>query len=43
MTVKGNMPALYRQLKKLPWSRVPSVSPVTGTTAAVPAARSRWC
>ena len=26
MTVKGNMPALYRQLKKLPWSRIPSAS-----------------
>ena len=29
MTVKGNMPALYRQLKKLPWKQVPSVSAVT--------------
>jgi predicted transposase YbfD/YdcC len=28
MTVKGNMPALYRQLKKLPWKAVPSVSSV---------------
>jgi predicted transposase YbfD/YdcC len=26
MTVKGNMPTLYRQLKKLPWSRIPSAS-----------------
>jgi len=26
MTVKGSMPTLYRQLKKLPWSAVPSVS-----------------
>jgi hypothetical protein len=26
MTVKGNMPALHRQLKKLPWKAVPSVS-----------------
>jgi predicted transposase YbfD/YdcC len=29
MTVKGNMPTLYRQLKKLPWSRIPSVSSVS--------------
>jgi predicted transposase YbfD/YdcC len=28
-TVKGNMPTLYRQLRKLPWSRVPSVSSVS--------------
>ncbi len=26
MTVKANMPTLYRQLKKLPWSAVPAVS-----------------
>ena len=29
MTVKGNMPTLFRQLKKLPWPKVPSVSTVT--------------
>ena len=29
MTVKGNMPTLYRQLKKLPWAAVPGVSPVS--------------
>jgi predicted transposase YbfD/YdcC len=29
MTVKGNMPTLYRQLKKLPWAKVPAVSSVT--------------
>ena len=29
MTVKGNMPTLYRQLKKLPWKSVPSVSSVS--------------
>jgi predicted transposase YbfD/YdcC len=29
MTVKANMPALYQQLKKLPWAAVPSVSAVT--------------
>jgi predicted transposase YbfD/YdcC len=29
MTVKGNMPTLYRKLKKLPWSAVPSVSAVS--------------
>jgi hypothetical protein len=29
MTVKGNMPTLYRQLKKLPWARIPAVSSVT--------------
>ena len=29
MTVKGNMPTLYQQLKKLPWSRISSVSSVT--------------
>jgi predicted transposase YbfD/YdcC len=28
MTVKGNMPTLYRQLKKLPWARIPAVSSV---------------
>jgi len=26
MTVKGNMPTLYRKLKKLPWAAVPSVA-----------------
>jgi predicted transposase YbfD/YdcC len=29
MTVKANMPTLYRQLKKLPWTRIPSVSSVS--------------
>jgi hypothetical protein len=29
MTVEGNMPTLYRQLKKLPWARVPAVSSVS--------------
>ena len=29
MTVKANMPALYKQLKKLPWAAVPSVSAVS--------------
>jgi predicted transposase YbfD/YdcC len=29
MTVKGNMPALYRQLKKLPWAAVPAVTAVS--------------
>jgi predicted transposase YbfD/YdcC len=29
MTVKGNMPTLYRQLRKLPWTRVPAVSTVS--------------
>ena len=29
MTVKGNMPTLYRQLKKLPWAAVPAVSDVS--------------
>ena len=29
MTVKANMPTLYRQLKKLPWAAVPAVSSVT--------------
>jgi predicted transposase YbfD/YdcC len=29
MTVKGNMPTLYKQLKKLPWASIPSVSPVS--------------
>jgi predicted transposase YbfD/YdcC len=28
MTVKANMPTLYRQLRKLPWARIPSVSSV---------------
>jgi predicted transposase YbfD/YdcC len=29
MTVKANMPTLYRQLKKLPWTAVPAVSDVS--------------
>ena len=29
MTVKGNMPTLYRQLKKLPWAAVPAISAVS--------------
>ena len=29
MTVKANMPTLYRQLKKLPWAAVPAFSAVT--------------
>jgi predicted transposase YbfD/YdcC len=29
MTVKGNMPTLHKQLKKLPWTRIPSVSSVS--------------
>jgi hypothetical protein len=28
MTVKPNMPTLYRQLKKLPWAAIPAVSAV---------------
>ena len=29
MTVKANMPTLYRQLKKLPWAGIPAVSSVS--------------
>ena len=29
MTVKANMPTLYRQLKKLPWTAIPAVSTVS--------------
>jgi predicted transposase YbfD/YdcC len=29
MTVKGNMPTLYRQLRKLPWASIPAVSSVS--------------
>jgi predicted transposase YbfD/YdcC len=29
MTVKGNMPTLYRKLKKLPWAAIPPVSAVS--------------
>jgi hypothetical protein len=29
MTVKGNMPALYKRLKKLPWAAVPAFSAVS--------------
>ena len=29
MTVKANMPTLYRQLKKLPWPAIPAVSAVS--------------
>jgi hypothetical protein len=28
MTVKGSMPALYKQLKKLSWAALPAVSSV---------------
>jgi len=42
MTVKRNMPTLYRQLKKLPWAAVPAVSAVsTDHGRRAPAARSR--
>jgi predicted transposase YbfD/YdcC len=29
MTVKGNMPTLYKRLKKLPWARIPATSSVS--------------
>jgi predicted transposase YbfD/YdcC len=29
MTVKGNMPTLHRQLRKLPWASIPAVSAVS--------------
>jgi predicted transposase YbfD/YdcC len=29
MTVKANMPTLYKQLKKLPWKAIPAVSSVS--------------
>ncbi len=29
MTVKGNMPTLYKQLKKLPWAAIPATSDVS--------------
>src|ERR1700757_3953300 len=29
MTVKANMPTVYRQLKKLPWTAIPAVSSVS--------------
>ena len=29
MTVKGNMPTLYRQLKRLPWAAIPAFSAVS--------------
>src|ERR1700757_781880 len=29
MTVKANMPTVYRQLKKLPWAAIPAVSAVS--------------
>src|SRR6201993_175475 len=29
MTVKANMPTVYRQLKQLPWARIPAVSAVS--------------
>src|SRR5581483_1537957 len=29
MTVKGNMPTLYRKLKKLPWAAIPAASAVS--------------
>jgi predicted transposase YbfD/YdcC len=30
MTVKANMPTLYKQLKRLPWAGIPAVSDVSG-------------
>ena len=38
MTVKANMPTLYKLLRKLPWKAVPSVSPLSTRHGAVPAA-----
>ena len=29
MTVQDNLPTLYRQLRKLPWARVPAASSVS--------------
>jgi hypothetical protein len=29
MTVKANMPTLYKQLKKLPWTAIPATSAVS--------------
>jgi hypothetical protein len=29
MTVKGNVPTLYKRLKKLPWAAVPAFSAVS--------------
>ena len=43
MTVKANMPTLYRQLKKLPWTAIPAVSTVSTDHGAAPAAPSRPC
>ena len=42
MTVKASVPALYRQLKKLPWAPIPAVSPVTRDHGRRAAARSKW-
>ena len=36
MTVKANMPTLYRRLKKLPWPAIPACPPWARTTAAGP-------
>jgi predicted transposase YbfD/YdcC len=41
MTVKGNMPTLYRQLKKLPWARIPAFSAVSTDHGRRPIAPSR--
>jgi hypothetical protein len=44
MTVKANMPTLYKQLKKLPLARIPSVSrprPIAGLNKARSAGKLR--
>jgi hypothetical protein len=41
MTVKANMPTLYKRLKKLPWADIPPPRPSPTTTAAGPGARSK--
>ena len=43
MTVKANMPTLYRQLKKLPWALVCSAPPGTTGGCSVTATAARTC
>jgi hypothetical protein len=40
MTVKANVPTLYKQLKKLPWTAIPAASAVS-TAHGRPAADAK--
>ena len=42
MTVKANMPTLHKQLKKLPWTRIPSVSSVPKLKGGKSRSKAAW-